>query len=90
MMYPLRYMVRSWWWKRFHPVTRAGWITATAGRSRSTSQTILGIGLVAAGFILRKSQRTTAVYRGTIEPGSGTMIRVYRGKTVIADEPIVS
>jgi hypothetical protein len=82
------FAVRRWWWGHFHPLTRFGWKTATAGKSRSATQTIVGVGLVGAGFILRGSGRKKFLYRGVITPGTDTRIRVYRGRGVIHDGPL--
>lgn len=84
----IRFVVRRWWWSHFHPLARFGWMTATAGRSRSATQTVVGIGLVGAGLILKRSGRRKVLYRGTIKPGTSTKIRVYRGRNVIHDGSI--
>ncbi|GMR01733.1 MAG: hypothetical protein BMS9Abin20_0052 [Acidimicrobiia bacterium] len=81
-----RFARRRWWRKQFHPLTRFGWMTATAGKSRSTTQTIVGLGLVGAGFILKGTGRKKVLYKGTITPGTDTRIRVYRGSDIIHDE----
>lgn len=78
---------RRWWWSHFHPLTRFGWMTATAGKSRSATQTIVGLGLVGAGFILKGTGRKKVLYKGTITPGTDTRIRVYRGSDIIHDGP---
>jgi len=75
------YALRRSWWRRFHPLVRAGWYAATMGQTRPTSQTALGIGMMAAGILLRRSQkaRKTPIYVHTVSPGETTRIRVYRG-----------
>jgi hypothetical protein len=77
----LSYTLRRSWWRRFHPLVRVGWHTATMGTSRPTTQTALGIGMMAAGIILRRSQRARMkpIYVDTVHPGETTRIRVYRG-----------
>ena len=85
---PVRYVIRRWWWSRFHPLTRLGWMTATAGKSRTATQTMVGIGLIGAGLVLKRSGHRRVLYRGNITPGTDTRIRVYRGGRVIHDGPI--
>lgn len=58
------------------------------GRTRPASQTMIGIGLMGAGVIVRRKSRKIMLYRGTIEPGSGTHIKVYRGTQPIYNEPV--
>lgn len=88
MNVPTLFVVRRWWWRRFHPLTRIGWRVATIGRTRPASQTIIGVGLIAAGLMLGQRRTRTVLYKGTIEPGSGTRIRVYQGDRSIYDQPI--
>lgn len=58
------------------------------GDARPTSQTIIGIGLMGAGLIIKRTGRKQLLYRGVTEPGSGTRIRVTRGSRSIYDGPI--
>ncbi len=80
--------VRSWGMRRLPPLSRIGWGIASYGTSRPTTQTILGVGLIGAGFVLRRSNRRKVLYRGHIRPGSGTHIRVYKGNRSIFDSPL--
>jgi len=85
---PVRFVARRLWWRRFHPITRIGWNLATMGRTRPTSQTIIGLGLMGAGLVVKRKSRKIMLYRGTIEPGAGTHIRVYRGGEAIYSTPV--
>ncbi len=85
MSVPIRFVVRRWWWGRFHPLTRVGWNTATMGTTRPPAQTIVGIGLIGAGLMLGRRRHRTVLYRGYIEPGSGTHIKVLQGNHTIHD-----
>lgn len=67
-----------WWWKRFHPVSRVGWGAVTSGRSRSTSQTVIGLLLVGAGVVMRRRGRRQVLYRGSIEPGTTARITLHK------------
>ncbi len=58
------------------------------GRTRPATQMIVGLGLIGAGLLAKRNNRRTILYRGTIEPGSGTHIKVYRGSHSIHDGPI--
>lgn len=75
------YALRRAWWKRFHPLVRIGWYAATAGKTRPASQTAVGIGMVVAGILLRRSNKASndPIYVHTVNPGETTRIRVYRG-----------
>jgi hypothetical protein len=81
-------IARHWWRRRFHPISRVGWSIATAGQSRPISQTLVGYGLVGAGFVLKRRSGRKAIYRGYIEPGTGTHIRVLRGASTVIDMPL--
>ena len=73
--------LRSAWWRRFHPLVRVGWYTATMGSTRPTSQTALGVGMIVAGVLLRRSQKAHSrpIYVHKLSPGESARIRVYRG-----------
>ncbi len=88
MSVPAGYIARRWWRRRFHLITRIGWSVATMGRTRPVSQSIVGFGLIAVGVIARRKGRKELIYKGTVAPGSGTHIRVYRGNAPIYDGPI--
>lgn len=64
-------------------MVRIGWYAATRGETRPVAQTAIGIGMMAAGIILRRSQkaRNKPIYVHTINPGETTRIRVYRGRS---------
>ena len=72
--------LRHAWWRRFHPLVRAGWFVATAGSNRPASQTVLGFAMITVGVVLRQTQktRTKLIYTDTVLPGEVTRIRVYR------------
>lgn len=78
-------LARSWWWRRFHPLTRVGWATATSGSQGSTARTIIGFGLVGAGLMLGRRGHRRILYRGALDPGANVRIRVYRGDSMIHD-----
>ncbi|RLE17031.1 MAG: hypothetical protein DRJ28_00095 [Actinobacteria bacterium] len=84
----LRNVLSRWWWARFHPLTRFGWMTATSGKSRTSTQTMVGIGLVGAGLVLKRSKKRKILYGGILEPGTNTRIKVFLGTDVIHDGPI--
>jgi hypothetical protein len=73
--------IRNAWWRRFHPLVRVGFYVATAGRETPPVQTALGLGMVATGIALRRSQksRNRLIYRDKVSPGKTMRIRVYRG-----------
>lgn len=83
-----RSIFERWWLHRIHPLTRVGWHTATAGTTRPASQTIIGIGLMVAGAMLKRQEGRTVLYRGRIEPGKHTRIRVLQGTNVIHESSL--
>jgi hypothetical protein len=87
---PARHGLTIWWMRRFPPLSRAGWKIATFGSTRGTAQTVFGIGLMGAGVVLRRNRRRKVLYRGFIEPGSGTHIRVLKGDRAIYDRMLES
>jgi hypothetical protein len=73
--------LRLAWWRKFHPLVRVGWYVASAGSTRPSGQTAVGVGMMAAGLMIRRSQksRNRLIYKQTVSPGETTRIRVYRG-----------
>jgi hypothetical protein len=76
-----KYTLRRAWWRKFHPLVRAGWYVATTGSNRPASQTVLGFAIIAVGVTLQRTKktRTKLIYTDTVRPGEVTRIRVYRG-----------
>jgi len=77
--------IRQWWWNRFHPLVRVGWTTATAGRTRPATQTAIGIGLIGAGLLLRRSRRTAPIYTHVADQGETVRIRVLQGRDAVSE-----
>jgi hypothetical protein len=85
-----RSRVVGWWWRRLPSLSRIGWTIATTGAKRPVAQTAFGVGLVGAGVVLRRNSRRRILYRGYIEPGTSTHIRVFKGDRPIYDRPLGS
>ncbi|GMQ98520.1 MAG: hypothetical protein BMS9Abin17_1035 [Acidimicrobiia bacterium] len=85
MTRPAVLVLRRRWWRRFHPLVRIGWLTATSGRSRTVTQTVLGVGMMGAGFYLRRSQKLSPIYTHVLDPGEAVRIRVYRGDAAMSE-----
>jgi len=83
--HPAALTLRRVWWRRFHPLVRMGWLTVTSGRSRTVSQTVIGAGMMGAGFYLRRSQRVSPIYTHVLDPGEAVRIRVYRGDAAVSE-----
>jgi len=49
---------------------------------------MVGIGLVGAGLVLKRSKKRKILYGGILEPGTNTRIKVFLGTDVIHDGPI--
>ena len=76
------YAVRRWWWAKWHPFVRAGWTVTRTNSAGSNAQSYLGIGLIAAGLILR-SRRPHRLYSATVPAGEEIRIKVVRnGRTI--------
>ncbi len=90
MRHVLQTGIGGWWFRRLPSLSRIGWNLATFGASRPTAQTAVGIGLIGAGIVLKRTNRRKVLYRGYIEPGSGTHIRVYRGNHAIHEQALGS
>lgn len=75
--------LRTAWWRRFSPLVRIGWYVTTTGSNKSTSQTLVGVGLMATGIAMRRSQksRNKPIYKQKVNPGETTRILVYRGSS---------
>jgi hypothetical protein len=86
----VQYRVLGWWRRRIPSLSRIGWTIATSGTKRPLAQTAFGLGLFGAGIVLRRNSRRKVLYRGIIEPGSATHIRVFKGERSIYDQPLGS
>lgn len=76
------YAVRRWWWAKWHPFVRAGWIVTRTNPAGSNTQSYLGLGLIAAGLILR-SRKPLRLYSANVPAGQEVRIRVVRnGRTI--------
>ena len=87
-MSDVAYLIRHRWWRRFHPLVRIGWIAMTAGKRRPVTQTAIGLGLMGAGVMLRRTRNNEPIYTHLVGPGKTVRIRVYRGENA-ASEAIV-
>jgi hypothetical protein len=76
------YAVRRWWWAKWHPFVRTGWMVTRTNPGGSNAQSYLGIGLIAAGLILR-SRKSLKLYSATVPADQEIRIRVVRnGRTI--------
>lgn len=78
MRYPVGFLARRWWWAKWHPAVRLGWIVTRGNRSGSPTQTAMGLGLIALGVILR-SRRSLHLYSTTIDAGRTVAVRNVSG-----------
>lgn len=76
------------WKTRFHPLTRLGWATISSPSHASPHRAIVGLGLIAAGFVVQNAGRRTVLYKGTLDAGRDTHIRVTGARTVLVDVPV--
>lgn len=76
------------WARRFHPLTRLGWMALSARPQTSPHRAIVGLGLIAAGFVVQNAGRRTILYEGTLDVGVDTHIRVTRSDAVLHDAPV--
>ena len=72
-MTPIRFVVRRWWWRKWNPAVRVGWMITRSGPGGQV-QTMAGLGLIAIGLILR-SQRSRHLYTAKIDVGRAIAIR---------------
>ena len=86
----IQYALKRRWWKRFHPLVRVGWITATAGKRRPTTQTAIGVSLMAAGIILRRISSVKPIYTHVLDPDQTVRIRVFQGDNAMSEATVRS
>ncbi len=73
----LRWRIR----RKIPRLTRVGWALASIGvRSSDTGRTVAGLGLMAAGALLRRSRTRELVYAFELDPGEAATIRVVEGR----------
>ncbi len=73
--------VRRWWWSQW-PLVRLGWATTRASSVGATNQTIIGLGIIAVGLVLRH-RRPRRLYSSVIMAGDDIRIRVVQnGRTI--------
>lgn len=79
-MHSLKWTVKAWWWKKWHPLVRIGWLVSR--RWTSGFGPAVGVGLIGAGLVFR-SRKTIHLFNATIPAGEEVTIRVVRnGRTV--------
>ena len=78
-----QYLVRRWWWKRFSPIVRVGWIVTKSNGSGEAVQTGIGLGLIALGLLVKKRKRTV-LYRTTVPTDGAVKVKVVRRGRVVA------
>jgi hypothetical protein len=83
--HPATFILRRIWWRRFHPLVRMGWLTATSGRSRTVTQTAIGAGMMGVGLYLRRSQRISPIYTHVLDREEAVRIRVYHGNAAVSE-----
>ncbi len=74
MKTPVGYIVRRWWWAKWHPAVRVGWMVTRRNTSGSPAQAAIGFGLIGVGLILR-SRRSLHLYSTTVDAGQTVAIR---------------
>lgn len=75
MRISLAFLIRRWWWRKWHPAVRIGWLVTRMNTSGSRAQTLLGVMLIAAG-LLQRSRRTRKVYSADLRPGREIRVRL--------------
>lgn len=74
MRVPVGFLVRRWWWRKWHPAVRVGWTVSRHNTSGSQTQAIVGVALIGIGLILR-SRRSHLLYSASVDPGTTIAIR---------------
>lgn len=70
------FLIRRWWWRKWHPAVRVGWIVARRNTSGSRTQTVLGIMLIGAGLLQQKTRRSQLVYATDLRAGREVRVRL--------------
>lgn len=79
-MHWLIWSAKRWWWGKWHPLVRIGWMVSQ--RSVTGAGTAVGVGLIGAGLLFR-SRKTLHLYNTTIPAGGEVTIRVVQnGRTI--------
>ena len=78
MTHFLRYTVKRWWWSKWHPIVRVGWVVTRVNPRGSRSQSYLGLALIGTGLVLR-SRKSLLLYKDTVPAGQEIRIRVFEG-----------
>jgi len=66
-------------------LVRIGWATATSGKTRPATQTAIGVGLIGAGLILRRTHRSVPIYTHIADKGETVRIRVHQGRDAVSE-----
>ncbi|MEZ5176077.1 MAG: hypothetical protein R2823_07715 [Acidimicrobiia bacterium] len=79
-------LLRFWFRRRFHPLTRIGWATTrTAG---TNTQTMVGLSLIGAGWYLKRRTKKAHLYTHILGDGESVRITVRKGAVPLADTTI--
>lgn len=77
---------RRWWFNRFHPAVRFGWIATSQALERNDMPRLgLGLALMAYGLGKGRGGGRRLIYKTAIDVDQGTTIRVMRGRHPIAE-----
>lgn len=80
-MHWLKYATKRWWWKKWSPLVRVGWMVSQ--RSATGLGTAVGVGLIGFGLMSR-SRKTLHIYKAAIPAGEQITIRVVQNGRTIA------
>jgi hypothetical protein len=78
----LAFHLRRWWWRRFSPFVRAGWIVMRTEGGPIRRQALIGAGLMALGLMLRPRRREV-LYSQALGADGAVTVRVAQGGRVV-------
>ena len=78
----LAFRLRRWWWRRFSPFVRAGWVMMRTDAGPIRRQALIGAGLMALGLMLRPRRREV-LYSQALRGDGAVTVRVAQGARVV-------
>lgn len=72
-MIAFNYTVKRWWWRKWPPLVRVGWLVSR--NAKTSVGTAMGLGLIAAALAFRP-RKAVKIYNAKVPDGEMIAVRV--------------
>lgn len=76
-----RFVAKRWWWRKFHPLVRVGWVATRSNPSNHPLQTYVGLALIGVGLVAKRPKKRL-IYSTSMDANTEFRIKViHAGKS---------